>query len=685
MGRRASGSRSASSRLFLSYASASLVLVAVLGAVLLTDYRADAARQGVEQGRAQAMDIAEMAIAPVLDDVDVSAGLTTVQRERLQGATDLAIRHGSVIRMLLRSFSGQVVFSADESTAAGISMTDPSFQAAAAGHTDVTIVADSRRSIGRSIRVLQPLIGDASGQTVGVLELYLPYETIAARLSRQLTVTYWRLGAGLLGLYLALALISWSTTRSLGRYAARQEFEAMHDHLTGLPNRAAFRARAIAALDTAARTGAGGAVVLVDLNRFKEVNDTLGHHAGDALLKVVATRLRAALRSCDTVGRLGGDEFGLILPGLTVDETLALLHTVATAVVQETVLDGVTLTIEASFGVALYPRDSTSVEELLQFADAALYQGKRGAVDVVLYTEGGAANPTHWLAVQAGLRHALARDELVLHYQPKVRLSDGTVSGVEALVRWQHPQRGLLQPTDFLPAAEQSGLIEPLTAWVLRQALGDHAGWTAIGQTWTVAVNVSARNLETPGFPQVVAGLLADTGVPAGQLLLEVTETALAGDVATAARTVVELTQLGVGIAIDDFGIGYTSLSQLRSLPVSEVKIDRAFVSYLDEDPQNQAIVRSVIALAHGLGCQVTAEGVETPQVAEWLAAAGCDEAQGYLFSRPVPWPSLSQLVTEVGRGSGASAARPNSGRAVRAPGGGTFGPRWTGPANGRT
>jgi diguanylate cyclase len=640
--RKRKGGTTASSRLFLSYASASLVLVAVLGAVLLDGFREDAARQGQEQGKAQAAVIEEMAVAPALADADLAAGLTTVQRERLQGATDLAIFHGSVIRMRLRSFTGQVVFSDDGSTALGVPVSDPAFRTAVAGHTAVTVVVDVQRSAGKSIRVLQPVIADASGQAVGVLELYLPYESIAAHLDRELTVTYWRLGAGLLGLYLLLALISWSTTRSLRRYAARQAHEAMHDGLTGLPNRAAFRARAKAALDLAARNGTGGAVVLVDLNRFKEVNDTLGHHAGDALLKVVAARLSAALRPEDTVSRLGGDEFGLVLPGLAVEETLALLDAASRQLVQETVLDGVPLTIEATFGVALYPQHSTSVEELVQFADAAMYQGKRGAVAVVLYTEGGVAHPAHWLVIQAELRHALARDELVLHYQPKVRLADGEICGLEALVRWQHPQRGLLQPADFLPAAEQSGLIEPLTAWVLRQALIDQTGWTAIGQSWPVAVNVSARNLETPGFPNFVAGLLAEHGTPPGQLMVEVTETALAADAEAAARTVVDLTGLGIGVAIDDFGIGYTSLSQLRSLPVTEVKIDRAFVSYLDQDPQNQAIVRSVIALAHGLGCRVVAEGVETTQVSDWLTAAGCDEAQGYLFSRPVTWPSLS-------------------------------------------
>ncbi|MGX6606020.1 putative bifunctional diguanylate cyclase/phosphodiesterase [Micromonosporaceae bacterium Da 78-11] len=270
-----------------------------------------------------------------------------------------------------------------------------------------------------------------------------------------------------------------------------------------------------------------------------------------------------------------------------------------------------------------------------------MYQGKRGTADIVVYTGGGVAHPTQWLVVQAELRHALERDELVLLYQPKIRLADGEICGVEALVRWQHPQRGLLPPAEFLPAAELSGLIEPLTAWVLRRALADQAGWTATGQTWVVSVNVSARNLESPGFAGFVAEVLAETGTTPDRLLLEVTETALAGDAESVAQTVLDLAAQGIGISVDDFGIGYTSLAQLRGLPIAEIKIDRLFVSDLLTEPHSRAIVRSVIALAHGIGCRATAEGVEAAEISEWLTEAGCDEAQGYLYSRPVPWAQL--------------------------------------------
>ena len=438
-----------------------------------------------------------------------------------------------------------------------------------------------------------------------------------------------------------LALISWSTTRSLRRHAARREHEALHDGLTGLQNRVAFRARAEVALEAAARGATQGAIVLADLNRFKEVNDTLGHHAGDELLRVVAGRLAGVVRAGDTVARLGGDEFGLILPGITADEVVGRLSGVCEVVTQELVLDGVPLTIEASFGVALYPAHGTDVEELLQHADAAMYQGKHSAASVVLYSGQGTAHPTPWMAVRAELRHALERDELELHYQPRVRLSDGEVFGLEALVRWQHPQRGLLPPSEFLPAVERSGLIEPLTAWVLRRALADQAAWTALGRRWSVSVNVSVRNLEVPGFARSVVELLTQAGTAPERLILDVTETAWADDAEAANDAVRELAGYGVGVAVDDFGIGYTSLSRLRGLPASEIKIHQTFLSGMPQDHQERSIIRSVIELAHGLGCRVTAEGVETSSVQRWLCDAGCDDAQGDLFSPPVPWPHV--------------------------------------------
>ncbi|WIM96947.1 bifunctional diguanylate cyclase/phosphodiesterase [Actinoplanes oblitus] len=636
--RRRAGART-SSRLFATYAAASLIPVMVLGAVMWQGYRRDATEQGRRQGLAQAAVIAEMAVAPAMDGADLDHGLTADQLEGMRRATELAVFHGSILRLRVRGFTGQVVFSDDGSTGGGLPVADPDFQAAAAGGSRVKVIGGPGQEV---IRVVQPLVASASGQAIGVLELYLPYQGIAAQSRAQLARFAQRVAAGLAALYLVLALLAWWTTRSLGRYAARQEYQATHDMLTGLPNRAAFRSRAEQVLEVAERDGGHGAVVLLDLNRFKEVNDTLGHHAGDELLKVVAERLRAGLGDGDLLARLGGDEFAMLLPGRDAAQAVALLAWVRDRVAEELVLYDVPLSMEASFGVALYPEHGTGLQDLTQRADAAMYHGKRGTEDIVVFAGGAAGHPHQWLKIQAELRHALERDELVLWYQPKVELPDAEITGVEALVRWQHPERGLLPPGEFLPAAEHSGLIAPLTEWVLRRALADQAGWTATGQDWTLSVNVSARNLDAPGFVGYVAALLAETGARADRLILEVTETALAGDADTAVRAVNELGALGVGISVDDFGTGYTSLSHLRGLPITEIKIDRAFVADVDRDPQSQAIVRSVIELAHGLGSRVTAEGVETPEIHRWLVEAGCDEGQGWLYGRPVPWPQVA-------------------------------------------
>jgi diguanylate cyclase (GGDEF)-like protein len=634
--------RPGGSRLFTVYAAASLLPVLALGGVLLHGYQQQAEERGRDQGRAQAAVIEEMAIAPALSGDDLSGGLSDHERNQLQAATDLAIFNGSVTRLRLRSFEGDVSFSDDGTETGAVPVSDPAFQAAARGQTDVRVLHDATLAPGGVIRVMQPVVADTTGQATGVLEVYLPYDAIAAKVQAETTRTIWRLGLGLLGLYAVLALISWWTTRSLRRHAAQREHEALHDLLTGLPNRGRFRATAEEAI-ARGRRGERGALVLVDLDRFKEVNDTLGHHAGDELLRIVGQRLTESVRTDDLVARLGGDEFGLILPRVSdKDGTVALLTRVREHLAQEIVLDGVSLSVEASFGVAFYPDDAADVEGLLQCADAAMYQGKHGATGVVVYEPRTAAHPTHSLVVQQELRLALEREELVLFYQPRVDLTDGSVAGVEALIRWRHPERGLLAPSEFLPVAERSGLIEPITDWVLRRALRDEAEWRALGVPWTVAVNVSARNLESPQLHRTVRELISADGGTSDRLHLEVTETALAMDATAAAEVVSSLAGEGLTIAIDDFGIGYTSLSQLRTLPVSEIKIDRTFVSDLDDNAQDRAIVRSIIELGHSLGFRVTAEGVETRGVAEWLTAAGCDHAQGFLWSKPLPWRELA-------------------------------------------
>jgi diguanylate cyclase (GGDEF)-like protein len=633
------------SRLFLRYALASLVPVLALGLALVRSDQRAGLERGLAQGRAQASVIEQMAIAPALGGHDLSRGVDSDELERLQRATDLAIFSGSVSRLRLRSFTGRVVFSDDGLMTSSLPSSATAFRAAVAGRSDVAIVDDDMAP-GRLIRVLQPVVPSATGQAVGVLELYLPYGPIAATVERQLQTIYRQLAAGLGALYLVLGGISWSTTGRLRRHAAERERQALHDALTGLPNREGFRLHA----QDCTERGDCGAVAVVDLDRFKEVNDTLGHQAGDRLLQVVALRLRGALRPQDTVARLGGDEFGIILPGVgTEAEAVEVLTRARQALSADLALDGVVMSVEASFGIAIFPDHGRGLDDLLQHADVAMYQGKRGTAGVVVYRPGRPrTNATQSLVVQSELRRALERDELVLHYQPILDLTTGRATALEGLLRWDHPERGRLAPADFLPVAEHSGLIEPLTAWVLDRALADHAAWSRLGLPWAVAVNVSARNLESENLVVDVLRRLAAHATPADQLLLEVTETAIASELDVAVAVLRQLAEAGVRVVLDDFGAGYSSLSNLRHIPVSEIKVDRAFVRGLTDNPQDRAIVRGVLELAHGLGCTVTAEGVEDDRTANALRAAGCDRAQGYHFARPAPWPELVDRFAPV-------------------------------------
>jgi diguanylate cyclase len=615
-----------------------MVPVVALGIVLVKGEGASGKSMGLAQGRAQAATISEMVIAPALDGHEVGASLTAGELIRMHRATDLAILAGSVTALRLRGFDGTVVFSDNGATTGALSSTEPAFQEAASGHTVVDIVVSPYSSTERSIRVLQTIIPSTTGEAIGVLELYLPYGPIAASVQAQQRRTYYRLGVGLVALYFMLAAIAWWTTRRLRRYAARQEHQARHDSLTGLPNRAWFKDRAERIL--ADPRSEPGAIVLIDLNRFKEVNDTLGHHAGDALLIIVAQRLSESLRTDDLVARLGGDEFGLVLTGLReateVRRTLGAVQSILNA---EVVIEGTTMSIEASFGAAMYPEHGTDVSELLRDADEAMYRGKRGADHIVVWQPEISAEPTRWLHMQSELRRALDRDELVLHYQPIFDLTSRQVRGLEALIRWQHPERGLLPPSEFLPAAENSSVIQPLTTWVLAQALADQAEWISQGVRWPVSINISARNLDIPEFAGQIVEMVQAHG-SSDLLILELTETALGADPVTAEMGIRALGDAGIDVSLDDFGTGYTSLMQLRSLPVSEIKIDAVFVSDLDNNAADRQLVRAIVELAHGFGCRVVAEGVEERETATWLTSIGCDAAQGFLFARPGAWQS---------------------------------------------
>ncbi|MBD3555510.1 putative bifunctional diguanylate cyclase/phosphodiesterase [Streptomyces sp. SP18CM02] len=432
----------------------------------------------------------------------------------------------------------------------------------------------------------------------------------------------------------AVPLIALDSTLWIAR--ARAE-EQLRDPLTGLPNRQWLLERTWSALEDAESIGTRSALVFIDLDRFRAVNDTLGHLAGDRLLLQIAERLRLALPRGAEAARLGGDEFAVLLPHTdsTTSAQQVARHLVA-ELSSPLDLDGLTLVLEASAGVAVYPDHSLDAEGLLRRADVAMYQAKRDRTGVEVYESKRDSNTPDRLGLLGDLRRALDAGEVELHYQPKVRF-DGQVAGLEALVRWVHPERGRVPPDEFIAIAESSGLMPHLTEYVLETALAQVARWRAQGLCVPVAVNVSPRDVHTPGFAGSVAARLARHGVPAGALQLEITEHVLLEDPQRAADTLAGLTAHGVKMSLDDFGTGYSSLVHLRRLPVSELKIDRSFVARLAVDHEDAEIVRCTIDLAHSLGLVVVAEGVEDDETWERLRNLRCDAVQGWLVAAAMP------------------------------------------------
>lgn len=424
---------------------------------------------------------------------------------------------------------------------------------------------------------------------------------------------------------------------------------ASHDSLCGLPNRRMFLELAASHLARAKRSHKHYALMYLDLDRFKGINDTLGHHVGDLLLTTIAHRLRTSLRESDVIARLGGDEFAILLTGLDrVEDTTAVAEKLVKSVGEPCRdLDGHDLQVGASIGIAIFPRDGQNVDMLCRHADAAMYESKRtGRGRFTFYDT--ALNPAgEWqFNVEQRLPRAIFENELVLHFQPKVRASDFGISGLEALVRWQHPAHGLIFPKDFIEIAESTGHIVALGKWVAEACCRQIAEWRSQGLAVPpIAFNVSARQLLDDHLPDRIATLLEEYDIDGAMLEIEITETALLGSVEAAASALAALERLGLRIALDDFGNGFSNLSYIRSLPISTLKIDRSFVNDLRNSPDDAVIVDSVISLAHNLKMKVVAEGVESIDQLVHLKTAGCDEVQGYFVSRPVPAAAARELI----------------------------------------
>lgn len=415
------------------------------------------------------------------------------------------------------------------------------------------------------------------------------------------------------------------------------EYQALHDALTDLPNRSLLSDRLHQGILSAARLQGPLALIIMDLDHFKEINDTLGHHNGDIILQQVSSRVRHVLRGSDTVARLGGDEFAVLLPNADLVDATRIAKKLLGALDPPFELEGQSFHVGASLGIALFPDHGRDGTALMKRADVAMYEAKRGKTGFAVYDSAKDQHSLRNLSLMGELKSAIEENQLVLYYQPKVNMQTGRVSGVEALVRWQHPEHGLMYPDDFIPLAEQAGLIKQVTLWVLQQALAQNNEWTELGVDLSVAVNLSARNLQDNTFPEEVGEVLrGHQAARLARLRFEITETAMMADPARAAEILNALGVMGIRLSIDDFGTGYSSLAYLKQLPVAELKIDKSFVIGMALNENDATIVRSTIDLAHNIGLRVVAEGVEDRRTYEMLAELGCDAVQGYYISRPV-------------------------------------------------
>jgi diguanylate cyclase len=642
-------------RLFAIYALVSLVPVVILGIVLMRVLAAQSDAQGLAVGTKAASLVQRAAIAPLLSGADLRNGISAQQRAALDASAGRIVANQQVLRLRLRDLDGKVVYAYGGD--AGNNADDEALEAAR-GETVARLTylnddgdADGPSPVGgrgaRVVEVYEPLMSAQSGHRIGVVELYLPYAPIAEDIaSGQQAVTV-VLSAGLLAVWAGLLAVSVSVTRRLRRESRLNAFLANNDVLTGLPNRIRF----LELIDERMKTVTPArqvAVVVLDLDRFKEINDTLGHDNGDRLIQTLAERISAQLRSSDVVARIGGDEFGIVLADIggsnassDIVETLARLRKV---MAEPVAIAGLPLAIEASVGFAIAPRDGMAAGELMQHADVAMYVAKDQHLGVVGYSLEHDHYSSAALRLVAELGEAIELGQLVLHYQPKVDLGTDEITSIEALVRWNHPTRGLLYPDAFLPAVEQTELIEPLTWWVLRNATLALNELDPSGRL-TVAVNISARSLIRRDFADDLLAVLAGTGTSPRRVVLEVTETLLLTDPPRAAATLRRLHHAGFKISIDDFGAGQTSLSYLAMLPISELKIDKSFVFPMLDNDRNAAIVRSVVELGHSLGLSVTAEGVESAAVMDQLRSYSCDTIQGFFISPPIPIEALRDHI----------------------------------------
>jgi len=628
-------------RLLLRFAVLSALGIGLAAAAILVVVR-HAGTSTAERGAIrQARLLADAVLPEQLRAEDALAPVPGERRAELDRFFERSVLRDGTVRVSIVAADGRITYSTDHRLI-GATRQIPRVAEARTGQIVAQVRGGGPQTAPRVLDALVPLVLSPGGvrAVADVEQDYRPIEAAARRAFLPVAAV---LEALLVVLFLVLAPALVAVTRRIRRQVAEIERSATHDALTELPNRVAFGERVAELL--AQDRAAPFAVLHVDVERFGEVNETLGHDRGDELLTQLASRLRSALRDGSVLARLDADEFGVLVPGVGVEQARAVATRVRAAADAPFQLSGVPVGVELSAGIAAAPAHGSTAEALLQHADVALSLAKRQRSGYAVYDPAFDTRDTERLTLLGELRDALEREELVLFFQPRARLDSGEIRAVEALVRWQHHERGLLGPGAFVPAAEHTGLIRPLGRYVLERALRQQVAWRREGIDLEVGVNLTMVDLLDAALPDEVAALLRREGVQASRLVAEITESSLMSDPVRVHDVVTRLSALGVRIAVDDFGTGYSSLAYLSRLPVDEIKIDRSFVQAMTERPEDASIVASIVDLARNLGLACVAEGVETQAHWDALRRLGCDHAQGYLLGKPMPADALADLV----------------------------------------
>jgi diguanylate cyclase (GGDEF)-like protein len=641
----------------------SLLPILALGLILAQVLQNQIVARTLADATRSARVIAHIGIQPHLSPQTLRTGLSPAGVKALDQQLSGRSVTEDLARIKIWNSHDRVIYSDDHSLIGRtLQPSDDLLNALAGRPNDAEVVTPephtetaSEVGLGQLVEVYVPLRFRQSGPPEGAFEIYLSYRPIAAALASDKRTIVLLIVGGLALLWAILYRIVVRASRRL-RGQARENYKlARYDSLTGLANRTLFIESVATAVQEGRRSDLTPAVLLIDVDRFTEMNSTLGSVNGDLVLREVARRLSEEIGGTSLAARLGGDEFALLWRSTDGDAgALALARVVQSTFEAPVVLEDVALNVEVTVGVAAIGEHAQSAQDLMRRADTALAYARSHAARIELYAPEHDSFDAAGLVLLGQVREALERGEFQVHYQPKLDLRGRRISGVEALVRWQHPQRGLLAPGEFIPLIEQTALMGPLTLHVIDVSLQELARWRAAGTDIELSVNLSARNLLDHELPGRIACLLEQHGIPARQLTLEVTESAALVDPDRAIATLSSLREMGTGVSIDDFGTGSASIEYLATLPATELKIDRSFITNILLDKRAQAIVRSTIDLARNLELTVVAEGIETQEVMDHLAQLGCDTAQGYHIARPLP---ASEIAGEFGRSFAVSPA----------------------------